>query len=364
MKKRVNGSNSRSKTVLSKKKKVLSKKPSKIKQNSKKTVKTTLKAKVAVKKAKVVKKVVKTKVKKGRVTRSLPVKSKKVKSKPKVKKVSTTRKKSKTFGGMINYLEQEIHHEESLMFKKHVGKYTVPIGIKLITFYVGFLVLLYGISFMSSVLYPTAIVFGLSVTGVLAILTNLIVLTILASIFYGLQKRSAYTLDLAITFFVFAAINSIISLFTLNSYSVFGNFMFFLAISSIFVNLVIIFYLWSEKKYFYARSYNERPWTNKDKIFVYVIGTFWILTLLIGSTYAIDFYKDTTSIVDGIVLELETTHPFFASEVCEGKQGKEKDVCMLVLATMQDSTSVKSVENICSEIDSQFYRFTCLRTLR
>ena len=266
---------------------------------------------------------------------------------------------------VLKKTEDWIKHEEGLLARKHIGKYKIPIGIRVLVVYMIFLCALYLASFLSTLSFPTTIIFGQVIAGTAAIVVNVIVLLSLILILYGLIRRKAYTFDLAIAWFGLAILNSLVSFFLMDSprFAIFGNLLFLSFLTSVVVNTLVIWYILSEKKYFYARTFHDRPWHHKDKVFVYTLVSFWILVLLIGLSSAINFYGDTTRIVDQTMIELGSTHPFFIEEACLTKEGKERDVCLIVLATMYNTSDPEQVGSICSNIESDFFRFTCLRTL-
>ena len=129
------------------------------------------------------------------------------------------------------------------------------------------------------------------------------------------------------------------------------------------INTLIIWYVISEKKYFYSKEFHERPWHHRDRVFVYTIVSFWILVLLIGMSYAVNFYGETTRMVDEAIVDFETSSALFGEQVCAQKEGKERDVCLTVLAAMYNGSDVQRVASLCSNVESDFLRFTCLRTI-
>lgn len=166
----------------------------------------------------------------------------------------------------IEKAEEKIKEEEKFILTPHVGKYKIPVGIKVLIIYLSFIGILYLASFFSSLAFPTTIIFGQIITGTLAILINLAVIVSLGFVLYGLIKRKAYTFDLAMLWFGLGLLNAILSFFLLESsrFAIFGDLMFISFLSLIIINTLVIWYLLSEKKYFYAREYHDRPWHHKE----------------------------------------------------------------------------------------------------
>ncbi|MFQ5474863.1 MAG: hypothetical protein ACE5DM_03430 [Candidatus Nanoarchaeia archaeon] len=289
-------------------------------------------------------------------------KSKSAKKKP-LKKATKKSLKQETF---IRKIEEELKHEEALLTRRHKGKYQIPIGVRVLIGYLGFMGILYIAAFFSNITYPTTLLFGQIITGTWAVLINLAIVLLLAIIIRGLIKREAYTFDLALVWFGAGILNSILSFILLKNttFSVLGDFLYLSFITIVVVDSLVIWYLLHEKKYFHSRTFHERPWHHRDKVFVYILVAFWVLVLLIGISYGLNFYGETTRMVDQTVVELSASQGFFAEDTCLAKEGKEKDVCLVVLATMYNSSDINQISKICKNIDSDFYRFTCLRTIR
>ncbi len=248
----------------------------------------------------------------------------------------------------------------------HRGRYHIPLGIKFLIGYLIFLSVLYLVSFISGITFPTTILFGTMITGTRALIINAVLVLLILFMIFGFWKRLAYTFDLAVGFFSFAALNATISLiiFDAAEHPVFKKLLLLSFISLIIMDVVIIWYILHERKYFYSEKFRERPVHHRDKIFLYLIITFWTLTLLIGLTLGVQFYKDTTHKIDIMVKEM-TPNMYMGSLLCDAKEGTDKDLCKLIIATAMSSKDrpKEEVTGICNSIQSDFYKFTCMRSI-
>ncbi|MFH1064518.1 MAG: hypothetical protein V1729_05535, partial [Candidatus Woesearchaeota archaeon] len=232
-----------------------------------------------------------------------PVHTKHKKSVHHKKKVVPHLQKLKEF---VKMPPHEMEEEFFVPSPIHMGKYRIPLGIKFLIGYMGFLALLYVISFISGITFPTTILFGKMLIGSRALMLNSVLLVLICFMVYGFWKRYAYTFDLSIGFFSFAALNAVISLMLLDSveHPVFRKLIMLSLVSLILMNVVIVWYVLHERKFFYAAKFHDRPVQHRDKVFLYVIVSFWIVVLLIGLTLGVKFYSDTTKMVDSIMEEI------------------------------------------------------------
>jgi hypothetical protein len=259
----------------------------------------------------------------------------------------------------------------------HRGKYLIPLGIRFLIGYLSFLAVLYMISFVSGITFPTTILFGKMITGTRALIINSVLLLLIFAMIFGLWKRKAYSFDLCISFFSFSALNAMISLLLFESaeHPIFRKLLLLSFVSLIIMNIIIVWYILHEKKYFYSERFKDRPFHHRDKVFLYFIVTFWTVTLLLGITLGAQFYKDTTEVIDQTIAEMEGDY-YHGQLVCEQKKAHEKDICYLVVATalsaQYDSAKAGSTTqapkpdyfgSLCDDIDSEFYRFTCIRSI-
>jgi hypothetical protein len=249
----------------------------------------------------------------------------------------------------------------------HRGKFRIPLGIKFLIGYLLFLSALYVVSFAFGITFPTTLLFGQMITGTRAMIINVVLLLIIFAIIYGFWKRKAYSFDLSIGLFSFSALNAVISLLLFESaeHPVFRKMLLLSFVSLVFMNVVVVWYIMHERKFFYSEQFHERPVHHRDKLFLYSIISFWVVTLLIGITMGVQFYKDTTLIIDKTISELNGNY-YSGTSVCDNKQGSEKDICTLVVATALSGKDVQQSEltKLCDSIKSDFYRFTCMRSIK
>ncbi len=248
----------------------------------------------------------------------------------------------------------------------HRGRYSIPLGIKFLIGYLTFLALLYIISFISGITFPTTILFGQLMIGTRALVINSVLLLIVLVMIYGFWKRKAFTFDLAIGFFAFTALNAVVSLMMFNSaeHPTFRKLLLLSFVSLVFMNIVIIWYILHEKKYFYSERFKDRPAHHRDKLFLYIMVAFWTLALLIGGTLGVSFYKDTKRMIDDSIRDIHGDY-YRGQLACEKKTGTERDVCTLVVATAMSGKQrpYEELAGLCADIESDFYRFTCMKSI-
>lgn len=260
----------------------------------------------------------------------------------------------------------ELEEEFFVPSPVHRGSYRIPLGVKFLIGYLIFLAILYVISFISGITFPTTILFGQLMTGTRALVINSVLLIIILAVIYGLWKRRAYTFDLAIGFFAFTALNAVVSLMMFDSadHPIFKKLMLLSFVSLVFMNIVIIWYILHEKKYFYSERFRDRPVHHRDKLFLYIMVAFWTIALLVGGTLGVSFYKDTKRLIDEAITDIHGDY-YRGQMVCESKQGPERDVCTLVVATAmsQKQRPYGELAGLCADIRSDFYRFTCMKSI-
>ncbi len=307
------------------------------------------------------KKIIKKKTVKKTSKHSVKHKKKPSKHK-KPSELKKIKKLEKKVAKEVKYVEHEIEEEFFMPSPRHVGKYHIPLGIKFLIGYLLFISSLYIISFVSGLSFPTTILFGKIVAGQQAVIFNAVLLVLIGFMIFGFWKRKSFAFDLAISFFGFSTLNSLLSLTLFDSSELlpFKKLMLLSFVSLIFMNIVVIWYILHERKYFYAKKFHDRPVHQRDKVFLYIICLFWIVALLVGSTLGMQFYKDSKVLIDDNIKELSTN---FASgdSVCSQKTGADQDVCYLVLATAK-SYHNQDYEGLCDKIDSDFFRFSCARS--
>jgi hypothetical protein len=78
--------------------------------------------------------------------------------------------------------------------------------------------------------------------------------------------------------------------------------------------------------------------------------------IFVSMTIGLKFYQNTTQIADKVVEELRSVGVVHGTIICDNKNGQEKDICYVVLATMHPEQDLSA---LCSRINSDFYKFTC-----
>lgn len=269
----------------------------------------------------------------------------------------------------LKHVEHEIEEEFFVPSPVHRGKYLIPVGIKLLIGYLVFLGLFYVVSFAYGVTFPTTILLGKLVTGTRALIIDSVLLALIVIMIYGFWKREAFTFDLAISWFGFMLVNAFVSLLLFESreYAVFRSMLFLSLVSMVLINTVVIWYVLHERKYFYAEYFRDRGFHHRDKVFAYTLVTFWTLSLLIGVTLGMRFYDHAKELIDQTIKEMGNAYndsdQSYGEQSCLAKDNEAKDVCLLVLATGRNQAGVTQDSAICDKIESDVYRFTCLRSI-
>jgi len=238
-----------------------------------------------------------------------------------------------------------------------------PLSIKVLIVYLIFLGLFNVINLAAGLKEATVVLMGFTITGILAFSIHILMILILIAIAYGIGRRSVWGFDLAIAWFFLGILNSIFSALFLKSFvfEFVRELTLISSISVILINSLVIWYLFAQKKYFFSHFRHKATLELEDKIFVYTIICFWVIVLLIGITLGVKFFKSTTEKTDKLVEELNGKQLFQAMDICKEKSGSEKDLCYVVLVTMQrGNTAVKEL-GLCDKIVSDFLRFTCAR---
>jgi hypothetical protein len=241
--------------------------------------------------------------------------------------------------------------------KREREKFTRPLGIKVLTAYLGIILFFYLAYLIAGLRVPMAVVFGQMIGGWQALLTTAAITIVLLITIYSIAKRKKWGYYLSLAWFVFGILNSIISLALLKSeiVTVTRNFMILSAVAVFLINIIAIIYIASEKQYFLAQQFLLKRPRVIDKVFVALITIFIASVLIIGGVLGYDFYKTNIKTTDSIILELGNKTELQQNELCNSKKEQEKDLCLLILSIK------KGTYEKCSEITSEFYRFACLR---
>ena len=244
------------------------------------------------------------------------------------------------------------HHAEKT--EKKTNK-----GIKILIDYSIILCLIYLLYFILGIFKPELLFLGGLEGNTLAIMIDFILLAALIYIIYGLRKRHHNAWWLCMAWYAASIINSVWSVYIMKS-NVYNILYELLVMSSVFIvliNALIIWYVYSKRAYFTGPHHDERL-EKKDRAFIYSLACFWVLLILLSMNIGYDFYKDTTRMADSIIQELKDTTPLHAIDICETKEGNEKDICFVVFVTIFEKYDLTPV---CSRIESDLYRFSCMQ---
>ena len=234
----------------------------------------------------------------------------------------------------------------------------LPPGIKVLIAYTGFITFFYLLYFLFAAKKPISVVFGVMLSGNIALTIELISLALLISILYGLIKREFWVFYVSLAWFSFGILNALVSLIKFSSeFDILRKVLFASSLIIIILNGIIVWYVYSEKKYFKTKHLNKET-KAKDKFFVYIISAFIIVSLLILITYGLEFYNTTLKTTNEIISELKIAE--VPDVVCAQKSGSEQDICYLVLAVMNDERGIQ----LCENINSDFYKMTCYRAMQ
>lgn len=233
----------------------------------------------------------------------------------------------------------------------------LPPGIQVLVAYAGIISLFYLLYLVFGISQPVSLVFGTFLYGTPATIIELISLGILLAIIYGLIKKHFWVFYISLAWFIFGALNAIISLFRFRSeFDILKSILIISSIVVIILNGIIAWYIYSERNFFKTRHLNKIT-KAKDKFFVYVISTFLIVSILILVTFGINFYTQTIKTTNNLITELQNDP--LPQLHCAQKNVSEQDLCYLVASIMQGSTD----KTICENINSDFYKMTCYRAL-
>lgn len=220
--------------------------------------------------------------------------------------------------------------------------------------------LIVGISYLFSLavgMYNPSIL-PVALTQQMIWVVQLVALVLLITMVYGLAKRKPWAYPLALAWFTISILLSLSSVFMVDPgtlpamrYLLWG-----MAIAVVAIDLAVLWYLANRKQYLLRPHLPMRRLGNEQQ-FVRLLSCCWVVLLLISGVLGIHFYQHTVSIADRHVEELADTTVIHGIVLCDTKQGQERDICYVVLATMYPEQDRGA---ICGRISSAFYRFTCV----
>ncbi|MEM4268363.1 MAG: hypothetical protein QXK37_06060 [Candidatus Woesearchaeota archaeon] len=240
----------------------------------------------------------------------------------------------------------------------HKGKRGLPKSIGVLVNYSIFLAVFYLVLLITS---DMAFFFGVVVIEEKAKIINGCVFALVLLITYGFiyRRRWAYHLSLGVYFL--SILNSFISFLLIGLVqetvlSSLYDFMLPTIIITLFLNGLTFWFVLNKREYFYKKEYSKKE-GQLDKIFVYSIYSFYgLITLLFIMTIVL-FFVNTMQLVDKLSEELKPLDLADGMSVCETKMGDEKDLCYLMLVIKHEAED--SIGQLCYDIKSNFYRFTC-----
>ncbi len=259
--------------------------------------------------------------------------------------------------GAYRHSSKTVHKNHNLNSFIHQST-KLPAGIKILVVYTGVIVFFYLLYLIFGATQPVSIFFGKLLYGAPATVLEMISLLLLITIIYGLVKKHYWVFWLSLSWFIFGVLNALVSLTTFNAeFDVLKNVLVTSSYVVILLNGIIAWYIYSEKEYFKVKHLNKET-KAKDKFFVYIISVALIVSLLFLATFGLNFYNSTLKTVHNLVSELkESGYPELA---CAKKMGSEKDLCYLILTVANENKS----SHLCDNIESDFYKMTCYRSLQ
>jgi len=244
---------------------------------------------------------------------------------------------------------------KSFEFKKE--KFRHPLGIKILAAYLFLLLGFYFFYLFIGIKSPIAIIFGHIIGGFPALLLVMILIVATIVLIAGILKRKKWGYYLALAWFTFGIINSLISLALLQPEvaSFTRSFLILSSITVFAIDILAIIYIASEKNYFFAYHFTEKKNRVIDKVFVAALILFLLTTITIGSMLGYDFYKTNIEQTDSMISLLKEKTFEEQLQLCSSKDGQQRDLCLLIV-------SVKTgAKDLCSQIQSDFYKFSCMQ---
>lgn len=252
------------------------------------------------------------------------------------------------------------HHEAGAQHAHathHPSKPAKKSGIRVLVIYSILLSMVYFFYFLLGLYKPALLFLGGEIRSYAALVSDVIFIAALVYLIYGLVKRKRWAWWFCILWYSLSIVNSIWSVYVmrLNVYNILHELLILSSIFIILINSLIIWYIYAKRHYFIS-AHHEETFEKRDKIFIYSLVCFWVLLILISFSIGYNFYKETTAMAKGIIEELRDTTPLHAIEICETKEGNERDICFVVFVTLFEKYDLTPV---CSRIESDLYRFSC-----
>jgi len=210
---------------------------------------------------------------------------------------------------------------------------------------------------MLAITNQTTIFFGIVIDGGLAVLINLFYLIVIVSVVLGLRTKHSNAWNITVAWFSFELINSVVSMYAQgNVYSAIYDIILSAFAFITLIDAVIIWYLFKIKKHF-TKGVDILKY---DKEFIITISTIMILAIIVVFTFSAYHFINITKETDKVVDQLKLKPYSHAKIICNSKSTIEKDVCLLTMVAKYDEATAVD----CNSIDSNFYKFTCIRATK
>lgn len=253
-----------------------------------------------------------------------------------------------------------LSHPHAAHDQKHAAaKVHKKSGIKVLITYSVILSFFYLFYLIVGIYKPELLFLGGLFRSYMALLADLVLIIFLFVMVYGLNRRKRWAWWACITWYALSIINSIWSVYIMkaNVYNILHELLILSSVFIIMINLLIIWYTYYKRGYF-INPHSEESFMKRDKAFVYSLVCFWAVLILISMSIGYNFYKETTEMAQVIIDEMRGTTPLHAIEICETKDGKDRDICFVVFVTIFQNDDMTPV---CGRIDSDLYRFSCMQ---
>jgi len=227
-------------------------------------------------------------------------------------------------------------------------------GVRVLTVYTIFLALAY---LMFAITNQTTMFFGAVIEGTAAVALNFIFLVLIATVIVGLIKKLHFAWHIAVGWFSFEILNSIVSMYIqFDLYTIIHDVILAAFAFIILIDALILWYLFEIKKYFFNKKHNKEY----DTFFIRALSALMIIAIIVTFAFTSYHFLNVTAKTDKTISELRLKTYSQAKEVCEGKTKIDKDVCYLTVAAIYE----QAYYDVCENIDSTFYKFSCIRAIK
>lgn len=222
--------------------------------------------------------------------------------------------------------------------------------------------LILGVFYLFMAIYvPSTILAGKIFIGNAARDIHIFTAVIIAVLVYGIAEQKSWSYYLAFVLYSLSMLNSLISVAFLK-FSIFG-FMEGMILAAFLVTVLLngltLWYVHSRRGYFLKKE-SFAP-QRKDIVFaesIIAIGCI-LLLLLVGS--GLSLYISLTKNIDQLVDELNGLDFEEAQVLCLSRE-TQNDLCLVTVALIHRHN--EKVQTACTEIQSEFYKFTCYNAIK